>query len=84
MINEPYRRRLWDGHSAVVWRGRQDVIIDRDKLTKRKEDSSQYPLANCTRRWILYTDNHPRFLGEWQAFTSKRKAIETAEKRFDV
>ena len=75
-----HTHRLFEGHPAVVYTAPSCVVLDRDKLPKRKADGSSYHLAHTRYRWILYTDVHPRYSGEWNVFSSKSAAIAEAQK----
>lgn len=76
-----YRKRLFDGSEAVVARNAHCVLLDRDKLPKRKADGSPYALGCLRNRWIVYVDCHDRFMGEYDALPSRKKAIELFNKR---
>ena len=80
-MNERRLMGAFDNCPAVVDRNRFCVLLDRDKLPKFKLDGERYPLSCLRNRWIVYVDNHPRFLGEYDALRSLKAARELFGKR---
>lgn len=74
-------KRLFDDCAAVVYRTAYDVVLDRNLLPKRRSNGTAYALGNTKQRWILYTDNHKHFQGEYSIYSSKVKALAMADKR---
>lgn len=78
-------RRAFDDCPAVIWRGKYDVVIDRDLLPKLNDNGT----ICCEEfyrfkwgRWILYSDlPQTLWFGEWRAFRTRKSALEFAKNR---